>query len=496
MGGHFPSHCVQGTNGSKFLPEIAEALELAMRVHPKGPDHVLIAFKAMHEHVDSFGALPYCKEPFGSGRVAKAEEAEQQGSNHAAFSEFGKVMGCAKAPWTGSLILKQSAIACAAHSEDGHEEVFDADAPPDVLAVLQDGVDRKLRTMQDAIAQHMCPEEGRIFVCGLALDFCVHDTCVNATALWSGACVERVFVCIDASRAAHIPGLGTFGSGFLSDPDKVRTSLTDSGVAIVATSDVLPKGYAVPRPIREVHRFPAALGPLSLKTAHSLTIRLVPETTSRGVALDGHSGGTYTLALEGVLKPFGLLPDFSNEGVLSPRVPLPRGWPRSAVGSPATHLCWASPMQGIRNLSFQAVGKHFLAITARPALMFVAYGGFLLLDEQGDVVEAQAVREGSAAGAGLSVRFQDPIAWKSAEFLGPLKDAHRMQNVTISALRARGAERFAWVGPDESLQSKSGVSWSPSATGGFLYQFTGGDCVFFPLAEIANSKTDELDGDA
>ena len=30
-GGHFPSHCVQGTSGSKFLPEIARALECAMR---------------------------------------------------------------------------------------------------------------------------------------------------------------------------------------------------------------------------------------------------------------------------------------------------------------------------------------------------------------------------------------------------------------------------------------------------------------------------------
>ena len=57
MGGHFPSHCVQGTAGSKFLPEIATALEQAMRQN--GPDRVFVAFKGMHECTDSFAALPY-----------------------------------------------------------------------------------------------------------------------------------------------------------------------------------------------------------------------------------------------------------------------------------------------------------------------------------------------------------------------------------------------------------------------------------------------------
>ena len=57
MGGHFPSHCVQGTAGSKFLPEIATALEQAMRQN--GPDRVFVAFKGMHERTDSFAALPY-----------------------------------------------------------------------------------------------------------------------------------------------------------------------------------------------------------------------------------------------------------------------------------------------------------------------------------------------------------------------------------------------------------------------------------------------------
>ena len=56
--GNFPSHCVHGTAGSKFLSEIAGALESAMITH--GPERVCVCFKAMHEQVDSF-SLAYAK---------------------------------------------------------------------------------------------------------------------------------------------------------------------------------------------------------------------------------------------------------------------------------------------------------------------------------------------------------------------------------------------------------------------------------------------------
>jgi hypothetical protein len=91
-GGHFPSHCVAGTSGAQFLPEISEALESAMEKN--GPDRVLIAFKGMHEHVDSFGALPYAREPFGDGRVPKAANAEPEGPGLGNFTKFGAIMGC------------------------------------------------------------------------------------------------------------------------------------------------------------------------------------------------------------------------------------------------------------------------------------------------------------------------------------------------------------------------------------------------------------------
>ena len=98
MGGAFPSHCVQGTEGAKFLPAIAAALEDAMQAN--GVDRTLVAFKAMHEHVDSFGALPYASSPFGDGRVSKSEKAEPAGKGTGDFSKYGAVMGCAQVMWS------------------------------------------------------------------------------------------------------------------------------------------------------------------------------------------------------------------------------------------------------------------------------------------------------------------------------------------------------------------------------------------------------------
>jgi hypothetical protein len=74
----------------------------------------------------------------------------------------------------------------------------------------------------------------RVFVCGLALDFCVLDTCVNASALK----FKTVAMVLDAARAAHIPGLGLYGSGFLSDPKEVVGKIRDAGVSLVSVEGV------------------------------------------------------------------------------------------------------------------------------------------------------------------------------------------------------------------------------------------------------------------
>ena len=223
QGGPFPSHCIQGSSGAKFLPPIADALADAHR--HLGPDRVHFAFKGLHEDVDSFGALPYADLACATDRLSR--------TNRASRPELGSMCGCTTAPWTGGLLLKQSGLRLTSGNPiDGEEDEIDVNAPPDVLAVLPDGVERELRSLVDAL-----DGKRRIYVCGLALDFCVLDTCVNAAA----ACpeLEEIVLVLDASRAAHVPGGGAFGSGFVSDPAGVLNQLRAAGVAIVTTASAV-----------------------------------------------------------------------------------------------------------------------------------------------------------------------------------------------------------------------------------------------------------------
>lgn len=54
-------------------------------------------------------------------------------------------------------------------AEEHQEFIYNTNAPPDALGVLDDGQDRGLKTLQDII-NHTTNDN--IFVCGLAMDFC------------------------------------------------------------------------------------------------------------------------------------------------------------------------------------------------------------------------------------------------------------------------------------------------------------------------------------
>ena len=139
-------------------------------------------------------------------------------------------MGCTAAPWTGAIV--PSRALAAATAEGGNPDDIDMDAPPDVLSLHPDGKDRGRKTMAAALAG-----KKRVFVCGLALDFCVLDTCINARQCG----FESVHMLLDVARAAHIDGVGAHGSGFLSDPQQVLAKLRDGGVHLSSFTNLLPK---------------------------------------------------------------------------------------------------------------------------------------------------------------------------------------------------------------------------------------------------------------
>jgi len=480
-GGPFPVHCVQGSPGSKFLPPIAEAL--AAGVRKVGNEKVFVAFKAMHEEIDSFGALPYLDG--GKDRISRT------GTLATECEPCECPMGCTAAPWTGSLLLKQSNML---HTANG---IIDMDAPPDVLATTADGVDRKLRNLQDALK-----DKKRIFVCGLALDFCVLDTCLNGK-LSPELSSAQILMIYDAARAAHLPGIGQYGSGFLQDPAEILRKVRTAGVGVVSvaqldsgrhetdsatelssysrTRTLKPKrvskirGSGIFQSTRLGPRgFPYHLGPLGLKAAHINATFNAAENT-------------YSLKMDGPLAALAKL-GVKNLGVTSPPAPLPRRWPMAPLG--AAQLVWAYPVDGIAELR-GSIGKSnwanaqaqltFLSLTTSTELGFAAYGGFLLLDTQGQVLCSQAVVDGDAMMFGNQCNDVPEGCIESLKKLG------RLRQVTLPSLLGAGAKEFCWLQPNEKIQlaDGSGRSFTPSETGCFIYTQADAPPVYFPVTPPA-----------
>lgn len=243
--GPFPPHCVQGSKGSYFYKSVADALTAAKTAGAR----LRVLFKGFAEDVDSFGAFKY-SESQASGRLCIRS-------------------GCSLT-WTGGYVLKCSN--------------FDADinAPPDVLAVTRKvsvsemvAAECRLRPSSSSVdaapdgvtddsadggagagagaadgtggagsagagagagTSAPAPSGRRLFIGGLAFDYCVVDSAVTAA---SSGLFEQVYIVYDASRAAHIPGVGTFGSGYLTDPAVILKKCSDAGVKFVTLATVM-----------------------------------------------------------------------------------------------------------------------------------------------------------------------------------------------------------------------------------------------------------------
>lgn len=195
-GGPFPPHCVQGTEGSFFHPKIGETLRPLLAAPGDKKTHVV--YKAFSRDVDSFGGFVYA----GDNEDWKERISHSPACNNHCVLE-----------WTGAYHLFASNL----HA--------DANAPPDVMSVLEK------KSITGLLPTPNNNNKGRIFCCGLAYDFCVIDSAVNYRhdLPENGGC----YILQDLTRAARIPGVGAFGSGFLTDPSVQLKKLTDNDIRLV-----------------------------------------------------------------------------------------------------------------------------------------------------------------------------------------------------------------------------------------------------------------------
>merc|ERR1711959_53593 len=188
--------------GSKFYEPIEKVLN---EVRQDGAD-VRVVFKGFAPEVDSFGSFPYDNMYFN----------ERQLGNNLCTDPEMQCHACCAIDWTGGFALECSSI----------DE--DLNAPPDVMAVLS----------RKSLALQLKEEDvKRIFVCGLAMDFCVLDTALNAAG-HRLAQEEGVFLVADATRAVYAPGVGQFGSGFVSNPKEIVQKTNAAGVHMVHSTAI------------------------------------------------------------------------------------------------------------------------------------------------------------------------------------------------------------------------------------------------------------------
>ena len=198
-GGPFPPHCIQGSKGSQLHDSIAETLQPYLADKEGGDGKkpkVHVVYKAFSPDIDSFGAFEYTASN-SDGRLTTRSDPPAE--CHCSLN------------WTGGFVLYSSMLC------------EDANAPPDVMSVLSK------KALADVV-----PKGGRMFVCGLAMDFCVIDSAVNfVTSGASATDAKGTYIVHGLTRAAHIPGVGGHGSGFLTDPKDLIGKMKDNGIELV-----------------------------------------------------------------------------------------------------------------------------------------------------------------------------------------------------------------------------------------------------------------------
>ena len=394
QGGLFPPHCVQGTIGSKFYKPIGDMLTSAYQRYCSGAAKPLsVVFKGFHEDVDSFGSFPYSEE-------AMKVRLQHRGNDRKGCS------GCLL-DWTGCRMLK-----CSGLEMDGYVNV---NAPPDVLSAHS----------SQTLAEHI-GKAGNLYVCGMAMDFCVLDTALTAR---DANLFKKINIVIDASRAAYVPGVGRHGSGFLSSPREFIRKTESKSVSFVPafalTHVRCPEDAGLPAGACTME-FPDTLGPLWLREVPSLDVRV--DTTA----------GTYTV-LDGVTEVdcrCGVKSSISN-------------------GSPR----FLFPMTDMHGLS-ESERMTYLGRSHNPALDLLVNGAFMA---DTGVCHAVSAFQGPSSTKCIAFRGRDRFEPELAEALLKSGAFHR---ITLPQIQAKGYSLFTWLGRNEKVGSDNGDRWPKGA---FVY---------------------------
>lgn len=181
---------------------------------------IQIAFKGYHPQVDSYGAVKYDMDEYNNGLSYSCKQSGQEDERlgKTDITNPGKCSCCNT--YTGSFLLTRS-------------NLKDPNSPPDVLAGCVDecaDIAPVPSKSEPLSLETYIKQFKRIFICGLALDFCVIDTAINIK-------IENksfeVYIIIDLSRPVQI------GGSYITSSETLLEKIQKYDVKIIDSTNII-----------------------------------------------------------------------------------------------------------------------------------------------------------------------------------------------------------------------------------------------------------------
>lgn len=222
--GPFPPHCTRGTVGTHLDSGLFKTLS------SRNPTNTHIAIKGLDGTTDSFGVFRYSPTSFGF--YDKAGLMDDNKPSPAVLIRsmltWEKHMNTSTGASTYTVPFGNQYYQPPPFSEDGNP-----------------GVNQK-QTTEELVSKY-APDS--IFVTGLAGDWCVLDTALNAKAYWKE---KEVYIILDATRPSYLPAAAAKfymkanatnqeydGGIWLHDPSDVAAVLRAAGVKLILANQLV-----------------------------------------------------------------------------------------------------------------------------------------------------------------------------------------------------------------------------------------------------------------
>ena len=214
----FPKHCTHESgnqsDGARFVQSIKDA---ANNIDPKPT----VYFKGFNKHTESFGAVKYERKNTPANRL-------MQNNLEIVGTDIVSMQPPCMTHYTGAYAFKLT-------------DTEDVDSNP-VYAQFEEHETRKLcKAVKGVERLDDMVKEGDVYICGLALNFCVLDTALNIAfmrkklkkdAKNKGGTAKKlgtVYIVIDATRPVIMKGL--------DDPSEMMQLINKAGVKFARVSD-------------------------------------------------------------------------------------------------------------------------------------------------------------------------------------------------------------------------------------------------------------------